>query len=488
MINRKVLPSVFLTVALTSLLALNLSAQTLNSSSKISPRVMAETQNSGTTEALVVLTEQADLRPAALLQTKAEKGRFVVNALREVANRTQPPLQRLLEARGIPYQSFYIVNMIKITADRAVMEDLAARSDVASIDANPYVKTILPHSDARDSGNQTTTVEWNVQRVKAPDVWALGFRGEGMVVAGADTGTQWDHPAMKNQYRGWNGTTVDFDYNWHDATSEHSPTPVDPNSHGTFTVSQMIGDDGQGNQIGVAPGAKWISCRNMDASGTGAPSTYAECFQFLIAPYPVGGNPNQGDPAKAPDSINNSWICPASEGCSANTLKDITDAVRAAGIFPAMAAGNSGPSCSTVSDPPAIYASSVSVGATTASNAIANFSSRGPVTADGSNRIKPNISAPGQNIRGAVPGNGYSSGWSGTSMATPHVAGGVALLWQAKPSLVGNIDKTQTILSKTANPAVSQASNQHCGITAGNLPNNIYGWGLLDLLKAVQAP
>ncbi len=488
MIIRRVLPVVFLGAALTGLLALNASAQISNPSVKISSRVMAETENGGTTEALIVLTEKADLRPAALLQSKVEKGRFVVNALREVANRTQAPILHDLQARGIPYQSFYIANMIKITGGRAVMQELAARPDVASIEANPYVKALLPQANRGFFANEPNGIEWNVQRVKAPDVWALGFHGEGMVVAGADTGTQWDHPSMKNQYRGWNGTTVNFDYNWHDATSQHSPTPIDPHGHGTFTVSQMVGDDGQGNQIGVAPGAKWISCRNMDASGTGSPSTYAECFQFLIAPYPVGGDPNQGDPTKAPDSINNSWGCPTSEGCSANTLKDITDAVRAAGIFPAVAAGNSGSSCSTVTDPPSIYASSVTVGATTSTNAIASFSSRGPVTVDGSNRIKPNISAPGQNIRGAVPGNGYQSGWSGTSMATPHVAAAVALLWQAKPGLVGNIDQTQTILSHSSNPAITQSFNQHCGITPGNLPNNIYGWGLLDILKAVQTP
>jgi len=487
--SRRVLPVLPLAVVLASLLSLSLSAQTSSPSMKIAPRVVTETQNGGTTEALVVLAEQADLSPAANLQTKVEKGRFVVDALREVANRTQPPILRMLEARGVPHQSFYIVNMIKITGGRSVMEDLAARSDVASIDANPYVKNPLPHAGfGIPSSNVPPTIEWNVQRVKAPDVCALGFRGEGLVVAGNDTGTQWDHPSMKNQYRGWNGTTVNFDYNWHDATSQHSPTPIDPHGHGTFTVSQMVGDDGRGNQIGVAPGAKWISCRNMDANGTGSPSTYTECFEFLIAPYPVGGNANQGDPTKAPDSINNSWGCPTSEGCSANTLKAVTDAVRAAGIFPAVAAGNSGPACSTVTDPPSIYASSVTVGATGSNDVIASFSSRGPVKVDGSGRIKPNISAPGVNIRGAVPGNGYESGWSGTSMATPHIAGGVALLWQAKPSLVGNIDQTQAILSHSAKPPLSQITNQHCGVATSGLPNNVYGWGILDLLKAVQTP
>jgi len=451
---------------------------------KISARVLDETGNGGATEALVVLAQQADLAPAAGLRTKLAKGRFVFNSLREVANRTQAPMVALLRQRGIPYQSFWIVNMIQVTGNRALLEELAARAEVKQIDANPYVRSALPVPTAFDTA-QPTGVEWNVTKVKAPKVWKLGFKGQGRVVAGADTGVQWDHPALKSHFRGWDGTKANFDYNWHDASPQHSPTPTDPYGHGTFTVSEMVGDDGAGNQIGVAPGAQWIACRNMDASGTGSPTSYSECFQFLIAPYPVGGNPNQGNPALAPDSINNSWVCPASEGCSANTLQQIVDNVRAAGIFPAMAAGNSGSSCSSVSDPPAIYQSSVSVGATDSSNAIASFSSRGPVTADGSNRRKPDLSAPGVSVRGAVPTNGYQSGWSGTSMAAPHVAGGIALIWQAKPTLIGNVDATETLLTKTA---VHLKSTETCGgISGQKIPNNTFGYGLLNLYHAVIA-
>jgi subtilisin family serine protease len=455
------------------------------SSPKIAVRVLNETAGGNATEALIVLSEQADLSPAASLPTKAAKGRFVVNSLRDVARRTQAPIVALLEKRGIAYQSFWVVNMIQVSGNRALMDELAARADVKQIDANPHVRTDLPTPTAFDAPDQVNGIEWNVTKVKAPKVWNLGFKGEGRVVAGADTGVQWDHPALKGHYRGWNGTKANHDYNWHDATTTHSPTPVDPHSHGTFTVSQMVGDDGAGNQVGVAPGAKWIACRNMTSGGVGSPTTYSECFQFLMAPYPVGGNSNQGDPTKAPDSINNSWGCPPSEGCSANTLKTVVDNVRAAGIFSAVAAGNSGSSCSSISDPPAIYDNSITVGATDSLNNIAGFSSRGPVTADGSNRRKPDISAPGVNVRGAVPGNGYQSGWSGTSMATPHIAGAIALLWQAKPALIGNVDATEALLTKKA---VHRKTTETCGGTAGKVPNNVFGYGVLNIYQAVIAP
>src|SRR5213076_592766 len=221
--------------------------------------------------------------------------------------------------------------------------------------------------------------------------------------------------------------------------------PCDDFFHGTHTTGTAIGDDGGSNQIGMAPGAKWIGCRNMD-QGNGTPARYIECMEFFLAPYPVGGG--QGDPTKAPYITINSWGCPTSEGCSVNTLQAAIEAQAAAGIMMVVAAGNSGSACSTVTDPPSFYAASYTAGAlNTGTDTIASFSSRGPATIDGSGRIKPDISAPGTNTRSAS--NSSDTAYtitSGTSMANPHITGAMALLWSAIPSLQNQIDASRAAL------------------------------------------
>src|SRR5438132_10462544 len=172
-------------------------------------------------------------------------------------------------------------------------------------------------------------------------------------------------------------------------------------------------------------------------------------MEFFLAPYPVNGNPNQGDPLKAPDITSNSWVCPASEGCSANTLQAAVEAQAAAGIMMVAGAGNDGPDCSRVFYPPALYEASYTVGAlNTGTDTIAGFSSRGPVTIDGSNRIKPDITAPGTNTRSSYNTSdmAYVS-LSGTSMATPHIAGAMALLWCGRPALRHSIAPSRTTLN-----------------------------------------
>ena len=203
-------------------------------------------------------------------------------------------------------------------------------------------------------------------------------------------------------------------------------------------------------------------------------------MEWFLAPYPVGGTPAQGDPSKAPDITTNSWECPASEGCAPATLQAAVEAQRAAGIMFVAGAGNGGPGCSTVSNPPGHYDASYTVGAyNAATNLLADFSSRGPVTVDGSNRLKPDISAPGVLIRSSVRG-GFSSTFSGTSMATPHVAGAIALLWSAVPALRNRIGQTENVL----NQAAVDVSSIAC--TSTGSPNNLFGWGRLDIKAAVD--
>jgi uncharacterized repeat protein (TIGR01451 family) len=217
--------------------------------------------------------------------------------------------------------------------------------------------------------------------------------------------------------------------------------------------------------------------------GWGTPATYAECFEFFLAPYPLGGDPfTDGVPGLAPHVINNSWSCPPSEGCDWDTLQTVVEHVRAAGIVVVASASNSGPACSSVSDPIAPYDAAFSIGATDSGDNIAGFSSRGPVTADGSGRLKPDVAAPGVSVRSCLPGGGYGT-MSGTSMAGPHVAGMVALLWSAAPNLIGDVGATEWVIMQTARPRI----NTSCGGEPGGHPNNVYGWGIVDALAAVGA-
>jgi subtilisin family serine protease len=449
-------------------------------------------------EVLVVLRMQADLAGADDLPTKEAKTRYVYNALRSVAEKTQADLRASLDAQGIDYQSFFILNAIRVQANTGRVRALASRSDVAWIVPNPWVRGV-PTPDLQPSHagpdvlpgaldcRSSPSIEPNLLRVNADDVWALGYSGEGIVVAGQDTGYEWDHPALKAQYRGWKGSVADHDYNWHDAIHSgggdcgpDSAQPCDDHGHGTHTMGTILGDDGNGSQIGMAPGAEWIGCRNMDV-GLGTPATYLECFEFFLAPYPVNGTPAEGDPALAPDVVNNSWSCPPSEGCDPGTLEAPVRALRQAGIVVVTSAGNAGSDCGSVSNPPALYRQSFSVGAFDhRTDQIASFSSRGPVAYAGQVYVKPDIAAPGRNVCSSVREGRYAFS-SGTSMAAPHVAGAVALLLSATPENRGDVDKIELLLAGAAEPVLDGG----CGDPGP--PNNVWGWGILDVQTAVAA-
>jgi serine protease AprX len=460
-----------------------------------------ETADQGETEFLVFLQEQADLSGANRLHTKQEKGQYVYQQLTRLAERTQKPVLDALRALAaespgsLEYQPFWIANMIWVRGDSQTVQALARRGDVAHLYANPKVALDAPLPSPSPILPTTTDeiiVEDSIQKIHAPELWALGYNGQGVVVGGQDTGYDWTHHALRDKYRGWNGLTANHNYNWHDAIHSgggvcgpDSPVPCDDDYHGTHTLGTMVGEgvDGEGNfrQFGVAPGAKWIGCRNMN-QGFGTPTSYSECFQWFIAPTDLNGqNPR---PDLAPDIINNSWHCPVSEGCTdPNVLLTVVNNVRAAGILTVQSAGNSGPACSTISSPAGIYDASFTVGATYIDDLIVEFSSRGPVTVDGSNRLKPDVTAPGFFIFSSTPDDSYRI-LSGTSMAAPHVAGMAALLLSARPDLAGQVDQIEALIRDGARPLTT---SQICGGVSGSqVPNNTYGWGRIDALASIR--
>ncbi|MDQ3930103.1 MAG: hypothetical protein M3328_13270, partial [Chloroflexota bacterium] len=211
-------------------------AKSAERASKVEAKVLEETANGKSTSFVVLMSEQANLTSAYAMKDQDARGWYVYNTLKETAARTQAPLRAALDAKGIKYKSHWVANALLVTGDRTLVNELAARSDVGAIEANKTMPLIEPiraqtnKSSAADTAiapSGAVTIEWGVQNVRAPEVWAMGYTGQGIVVAGADTGIRWTHNALKSHYRGWNGATADHNYNWHDAIDTEDD-PLDP--------------------------------------------------------------------------------------------------------------------------------------------------------------------------------------------------------------------------------------------------------------------
>ncbi|TML24059.1 MAG: hypothetical protein E6G32_04640 [Actinobacteria bacterium] len=444
---------------------------------KVEQKVIDQVNANGKAAFWVILRDKADLSKVSKIGNWNERGTLVVDKLKQTAEESQAGLRGFLKKAGAQYEPFWIMNAIKVTAGQGVLNNLANDPTVEQILADRTYE--VPKPIAGSDQPKVNTVEWNINDIGAPNVWStFGDRGENIVVANIDTGVQFDHPAVVQQYRGnlHNGS-FDHNYNWFDPSNvcgNPSTAPCDNVAHGTHTMGTMVGDDGDPgtNQIGVAPHAKWIAAKGCESSSCSLTALLAS-GQWVMAPTDLNGNNPRPD--LRANIVNNSW----GDGPTDPFYEATVQAWVADGIFPAFANGNAGPSCGTAGVPGA-YPESYGVGAFDINHNIAFFSSRGPSQVD--NGIKPNISAPGVDVRSSVPGNGYAN-FSGTSMATPHVAATVALIWSAAPSLIGDIAGTRALLDSTAD----DMSDLSCGGTAGN--NNVWGEGRLNAFAAVdQAP
>jgi subtilisin family serine protease len=442
---------------------------------KVEKKVIDQVNANGKATFWVILKEKADLSKVSKIGNWNERGRLVVEELKKTADDSQAGLRGFLKKAGADYEPFWVMNAIKVTAGQGVLNNLANDPSVAQI--LPDRTYDLPKPIPASQEPTVDNIEWNVSDIGAPNVWStFGDRGENIVVANIDTGVQFDHPAVVAQYRGNLGNgQFDHNYNWFDPENVcGTPAPCDNVAHGTHTMGTMVGDDGDPgpNQIGVAPHAKWIAAKGCETNSCSL-DALLRSGQWVLAPTDLNGsNPR---PDLRPNIVNNSW----GDGPNDPFYEATVQAWVASGIFPAFANGNAGPGCGTAGVPGA-YPESYGVGAFDINHNIAFFSSRGPSAVDGG--IKPDISAPGVNVRSSVPGNGYDI-FSGTSMATPHVAATVALIWSAAPSLIGQIGATEALLDSTAN----NMSDLSCGGTAGN--NNVWGEGRLNAFAAVdQAP
>ncbi|HEY6595849.1 MAG TPA: S8 family serine peptidase [Asanoa sp.] len=422
----------------------------------------------------VIMSSQADLSnlPAGTGRAgKLARARAVYQRLVEHARQSQRGIGEELDRLHLGYTPYYLVNALEVDGGEAVRVLLDRRDDVQRILVSQRVRPLPePPGQTRGGDAAPTSPEWNITHIGADRVWSqIGVTGAGVVVGTSDSGVDGAHPALAAGFRGG-------DDSWYDPWNG-SATPTDTGFHGTHTLGSAVGRD----DIGVAPGAQWMGCVNLGRN-MGNPAHYLDCLQFMLAPFPRGGDPfTAGNPDRAPDVLTNSWGCPPIEGCDLGSLRPAVDAITAAGLFFVTAAGNTGDLCGSIDDPPAPYASAVTVGAIDDTDTLTRFSSRGP-TPDG--LTKPDVVAPGADVLSAMPGGGYARE-SGTSMATPHVAGVVALMWSANPALVGDVARTRTILRDTARAARTGTGNDQqrsCGSA-----EDLIGAGQVDAYAAVRA-
>ena len=422
---------------------------------KIAPQVRAALgalQAEDQISVIVTLKDQADLSQIGG-PNRPERLKGLIRALQAKAEAGQKRLIALLRAREAQGKvsnitSFWVMNGLAVTGTPDVIQEVAAQPEVLKI--TPDDISIVP-SVPRAAG----APEQNLTAVNIPDLWNLGWYGQGVVIASMDSGVDANHPDLVSGWRGGSNS-------WFDPYGQHPTSPTDLSGHGTWTMGVLVGGDAGGTSIGVAPQAQWIAVKIFNDQGASTATAIHQGFQWLLDP---DGDVNTPD---APHVVNNSWSL-GYPGCDLEFQFDL-QALRAAAILPVFSAGNYGPGSAT-SPSPANYPEAFAVGATDNNNAIYSSGSRGPSACGEAQTIFPELMAPGINVKTTDLFNFYTN-TTGTSMAAPHVAGTLALLMSAYPNLTA---------------AEQEAALTNSAVDLGPAgPDNDYGHGRLDALAAYQ--
>ncbi len=467
----------------------------VDGSSKIESSLFEQVSLNGSSDFIMRFTPQADLSAAYSMNWEA-RGEYVYNTLSEIASRSQAQAKAILDAQGLTYQTFIAGNELYVwgsyltgTNELVVLNELSALPELSSIRApssysidpvfgslnNSWAGDLLAeHRLVTVEISTTATIAWGIQDTKADQFWTdYSHRGDGIVVANIDTGVQWNHPALIHSFKC--GANPSDPACWYDPTGICTTGACDNQGHGTHTMGTMVADDNPSLPYiaGMAPDAKWIACKGCENT-TCLDQDILACADWVLAP---GGNP-----ANRPNVVNNSWGGPGGN----DWFKVKVDAWRAAGIFPAFSAGNSSgcPVPGTIGSmgSPGDYQESFT--STAHNSSRLHYYAQGPSPFGHEPYTKPNLSAPGVGILStySVPLGSWIS-LSGTSMASPHSAGAVALLWSCNPSLIGQVDTTFQLLQNTADTPPPGT----CSAPADGQGNYTFGYGYLDVLAAGKA-
>ena len=416
---------------------------------------------------LVQFDAEADLTGVDQIEDWDERGRVVMERLQQTAADSQAEAIAAAEAAGARYISLWISNSLVFAGMPELGPELAVLPGVTKVWQEETPSGIDDPESSSPPFPEPGDGGWEVAALGVPKLHAEGIDGSGITIGIIDTGVAFEHEALASGYRGRDGNN---DYDWWSPLRTYREEPVDLAGHGTAVAGLAVGD-----VIGVATGADWIA--GIACSEGGCPlSGVVHAMQFMLAPTTV--DERDPRPDLRPQVVNSSWVRASDD----EPMRRASKALTAAGIVEVYAAGNDGPACDTASPVGHGDNTFVSVGATREDGSLADFSSRGPATDGGT---APDVVAPGDNVVTATMDGAYQS-ISGTSFAAPLVAGVVALMLQANPTLIGQPEEVLRILRSTARGM----PDDQCGgppDAVDGVPNDATGWGFVQGAEAVEA-